>query len=714
MRGRLRPSGGGEQGLPVSAKLRSKANVAAKGIVREPQGSTGKVNFPSFFIPIIILLVGLMSSCVIHYSHLGSWNAVRSLYYYDNDLPLLLAADGYYYLRLSSDLATGGYHERDELRPGQPRPYPAPLLAVITAAVHQITHLPLEKIAFYLPPVLGLLMVPVYLLWGYAISGALVALYSLLAGISSPSWYGSTCLGKFDTEILNPVLAYLILLTMYKYITLPSRNRYMYLLASILLSAIFGLWWDNARYLGIFLVVCVYCLSIFLPSSRPERIVKAVLIMVLGVLGMAVPFGLDSWFPAPLSRPLHTVSYYLSLSMKTTGAEFPDVGESIKELRAYSPKEFVFFAGGSWAAVLLSSVGLAVLFRRNRAAGLSLLPGLALGLGALLSRRYLIFFVPLYALGLGYFLGEVFSNSALVRKWLKKPVALGASLVLCAILLIPAFSHCFTKTIIPRFTAAAVSLARSLQTETPPQTAVWAHWDEGFFLQYFGRRRTFIDGSMQGPQRFFVSTYPLRCDNPVLAANWMRFFSANDMDGFYALRKVLGGTERALAFLKRVLSDPDQAEKYLIDFGLDPNEWRSRLFPGSPSASLLTPDLLGKSYWWFYGSWNVTEQSGRHLSIGQVDSRFGSPQDKGTKGIIGAYRYGMIYDVDSSGVRVEEVDSQADYVLIRTKGQPQSYLVEKEFMRSLVGRLLYADPKGTEPFRAILYQPLIGGVWAVD
>jgi len=424
---------------------------------------------------------------------------------------------------------------------------------------------------------------------------------------------------------------------------------------------------------------------------------------------------LHSFFPGPLDRPIRTASFYLNLTLKATASEFPDVGEHIQELRAISPQELMFFTGGSGVAVLLSLVGLVMLFWRKKEVALCLLPGVALGLGALLSRRYLIFFVPVYALGFGYFLGEVFLNSVHVRRWLKEPLAFCVSLLLCFILLIHAFAHCLTKTMIPRFTADRVPLARSLKTETPPQTTVWAHWDEGFFLQYFGRRRTFIDGSMQSPLRFFLAAFPLGCDNPVLAANWMRFFSVNDIPGFHALRTQLGSTEKTVALLKQVLANPDQGEKILTDFGLEPDEWKGRLFPDSANAAFLTPDLLGQtSYWWFYGSWNVQEQSGRELSIGRVDSRFGSPQDTGPRGIIVRYKYGMIFDLDSSGVKIEEIDSKAEYILIRMKGQQYSYLAEKELLGSMVGRLLYANPNRTEPFRTILYKPLVGGVWAVD
>ncbi len=345
----------------MSAKLKSKAKTAV--VVKEPQNSTRAVNLPPFSIPMLILLIGLISSCVIHFSHLSSWNDVKGSYYYDNDLPLLLTADGYYYLRLSSDLTDGQYNEVDELRPGQTRPTPIPLLARLTSVTHQITQIPLEKIAFYIPPILALLMFSVYLLWGYAISGAVVAFYSLLAGISSPCWYGSTCLGKFDTDVLNPVFVYLILYTMYRFVTIQARSRYIYLFASILISLIFGLWWDNVRYLGIFLVISVYCLSIFLPSSKIERVIKSILIVILCLIGIAVLFDLHSFFPAPLDRPIRIASFYLNLTLKATGSEFPDVGENIKELRAYSPKEFIFFTGGSmrYRSLLPGGAGGAVL-----------------------------------------------------------------------------------------------------------------------------------------------------------------------------------------------------------------------------------------------------------------------------------------------------------------------------------------------------------------
>ena len=150
--------------------------------------------------------------------HLRDWNKYKIAFFYDKR-PLMTTMDAYYYLRLTRDLVSNNYKHKDKLSPIQNRPYPIPLLVLITAGIKKITPFPLEWIAFFIPCVLSLLIIIPYFLWGKHLGGKLTFFISSLIGVSSFYWYKRTCLGRFDTDSLIPFFIYLIPFLMYKFIT---------------------------------------------------------------------------------------------------------------------------------------------------------------------------------------------------------------------------------------------------------------------------------------------------------------------------------------------------------------------------------------------------------------------------------------------------------------------------------------------------------------
>ena len=107
----------------------------------------------------------VLFSLGIRFVHLErDFKETHKLYFFENNLPLMTTLDAYFYLRIAKIASSEGPYSH----------YSAtslPLLSVIPAAIHDATGAQLEKIAFYLPPLLSCLMILIYFWWGREFGG---------------------------------------------------------------------------------------------------------------------------------------------------------------------------------------------------------------------------------------------------------------------------------------------------------------------------------------------------------------------------------------------------------------------------------------------------------------------------------------------------------------------------------------------------------------
>jgi hypothetical protein len=697
----------------------------------------------SSWVTILALALGIMSYLGLQLSHLTYWNKNKEIFFYDQNIPLMTTEDAYYYLRLTSDLLDGHYNNIDEKRPGFERPHPIPLIVSITAMIHQASEMPIERIAFFLPPVLASLMVIVYLLWGSALGGPVVVLIALLAGSSSLYWCSRTGLGRFDTDCLNPVFFYLIIFCVYRFASIQSPRRFIYFLASLFLSFLFRLWWVPGGYLAIFLIALTYSTSLFLASSRAERLLKICLLTTIAITCIVASlnyFGVISnsiyWYLGPGIE-------YLDLITPSTSL-FPNVGQSITELQSPPLRELIMKGCGTEISFLVSIIGLFFLSRKKKDEAIFLLPGILFGLASLLSQRFLLFFVPVYAIGIGYFLGEVFLNCRYLQAIHSPFFRRGVWSFVLVLLLVPSFYLSFSKHTGPSHTAYDVRLARTIASNaSSDQSMVWGWWDFGYFLQYFTGKKTIIDGGSQSPERTFIASFPMACDDLLLSRNWMQFFAAHELNDLEILVSHMGDLQRAIAFLKEVLAKPVELETLLSNYGLnDLVFWRQYLFPQVETLLFLNFATLNKSYWWyFFGTWDLEkhrENEPRLFSMFNGD--FSLLQEKGF--LVGDH---YVFEVDklisvgsSAGdvnqikhldfkgrngerenllanlVRSKKIIYDPEAVVVINKNTSVAYLFDEKLFQALVCRLLLQHPFDTDQFIPLAYFPSEGGAWKLQ
>ncbi|MFO7728885.1 MAG: STT3 domain-containing protein, partial [Desulfonatronovibrio sp.] len=191
---------------------------------------------------ILILCIGLF----VRLEDLDDWKERPSEAFYQNE-PLLTCFDGYYYLNFTRDLLWGNYDRIDwkrDVPDGTERPFPPPLLSVVTAGIAKISPYSLNWIAAVLPAFIGVLLaVPLYAM-GRFYGGAAMGLTAALVGVVSPFYAYKSGLGWFDTDIMNVTWVMAIAWCALWFGVEKTVRRYWYFALGLIVSFLFYWWWD--------------------------------------------------------------------------------------------------------------------------------------------------------------------------------------------------------------------------------------------------------------------------------------------------------------------------------------------------------------------------------------------------------------------------------------------------------------------------------------
>lgn len=125
-------------------------------------------------VVIVVVCVIMGMGFLFRLSTLSNWLEHKERYFFaDQQIPLMLTVDSYYYLEIARQLQEGAYSDVDKRRRvpvGYKQPATPPLLSVLLAGISRLTGVGLEWVALLLPVCLGVLLaIPVYLL-SYALT----------------------------------------------------------------------------------------------------------------------------------------------------------------------------------------------------------------------------------------------------------------------------------------------------------------------------------------------------------------------------------------------------------------------------------------------------------------------------------------------------------------------------------------------------------------
>ena len=565
----------------------------------------------------LILVIALL----FRLEDLGAWHEAEQRAFHDGE-PIHTTFDAWFYLSLARDLTEGEYQPVDAKRAvpeGRPRPNPPPLISTLAAGLTQITPYSLSWVGAILPPVLGMLLaIPVYALGRYY-GGPVAGLTAGLLAVLYPIYLYRSNVGWFDTDPMNVTWAVAAAYLFLRFARTQGPRRYTYFGGGLLVYGLFLWWWDQApeAVTAITLLPLAVALVFF---YRPGRREGMIFYGGLGAAGLGAAAYLGPTGVLDVGRGLWQKFDYIVHSPSADGP-FPSIGVSISEQNNLELETLLNATTQEPLPLVLAALGLAALFIRRPRDSLFLASLVVLAAGSYFANRFLIFFVPLLALGTGYALALLWQAGKRFRPWHAVVPA-----VALPFLLWPLYQNNEEQVLWPKQTAPRVAAMKLAGAETPEDAVIWAWWDHGYALHYYARRGTISDGSAHGGERTVYNGIPLVADTHREAANFMRFFVRHGVPGLREVYTALGGDPaEGLRWVKQILAEgPEAARTRIAEAGLEPvggrttpEDWLTFFFPETtrPVYLFLDSRLISTSYWWhWFGTWDIEDGTGHHAT----------------------------------------------------------------------------------------------------
>jgi len=569
--------------------------------------------------PIILLIAIFCLAVMVRLDSLPRWIEEPDRAFYGGE-PLLPSVDGYYYLSLSQDLLDGTYEPVNRMRgiPDSPlRPIPAPLLSWMGYIVAKYSGLSLNWVALLLPAMLGSLIV--FPMYGYGkkfngrFMGVCSALFAALAG----SYVLRTRVGAYDTDCLIITLALCIGLFFWNASTAGNLLRRVgNFIAALLSTVLLYFWWEQTPDV-VFVMSAAFCciglIFFYRPSFKEGCVFYGVLCGVLLVFPLYQGVGVY----AEIFGKISSMFTYIVIDGSSL---YPNIGGSITEQQIHTFEKIVEQTTVTYHVFVLSVCGLLGLLIKRKKDIVILSVFIAIGLlGVFYASRFLIFLTPVLALGLGFFLSEFWMSPSKLYRLVG---------IVFFFLLAVVYHFYATNNIVtwPYGNKNETHALIQIKEQTPDDAVIWSTWGKGYRINYWARRATISDGANHSGKLSHYLYWPLAQENMRFSANFIKFFSMRGQRGIAEFRRRTGlNEEDALKLIHEILSEnPAKAQSLcnnLSGYSYKNKEqnvfdYFSFFFPVSsrPVYLFLHQRMLFSSWWYWYGTWDITKQEGVQAS----------------------------------------------------------------------------------------------------
>ena len=452
--------------------------------------------------------------------------------------------DGFYYAEGARDFING-FHQANDLSPIYN------VTADFTAFVSEFLHIPLDKVIFYLPGVIGSLLAVPLILIGEAIGSAFLGFLAALMAPMVWSYYHRTMFGYYDTDMLTVVLpAFAIWGVLW---SLKNKNIKYFFVAPLI--EIFMIYWHDGLYNvanGIFIMSFVYLL--YLKFMKKENI----FIESLFLLFLIVPLlPIDIKFKIAVLFILQIAFFYIKDKMNTKyekifylivlgiyifvigipwinnvlhsnyftriavnaddGFKYFDVVNTVREAGHISFNTFVHRISGSYIGFFVGAFGYLLLMIRYPQMIISL-PMVILGFFALRGGlRFTIFAVPFFTLGDAYivYLVAKYIKNLFINDKISFYSKYVISLLLMAGFIYPNYKHIHQYITPAVMDKNEINSLVKLKHIAKRNDYVLTWWDYGYPIRYYADVKTLIDGGKHsGDVNFPVSFVLTRPELP--------------------------------------------------------------------------------------------------------------------------------------------------------------------------------------------------------
>jgi len=433
------------------------------------------------------------------------------------------------------------------------------LFSTCIRILHETTHIPLDRIGFWLPAVLApLAAIPACLLafWWRIPEAGLVA--GIMAG-SSIGYFIRTRIACLDTDLITlffPLCLAAGLIMWIESLAPPPRGKgYAPSPAIILFQAfLLGLlyrcyiaFYPSGEPVGLSIILTALMAGILLSKTGFRLLIAAGILIVClmgeglwqgtvlaaGVVifiwfrpdlfadkksgGVLLLFLLAAWlglsdFGAKASDIWFHLSRYGRMIDSAATAALPPIINTVPEAWPVSLDSAVFFTAGNWPLFIAGIAGMGIILWKHPGA-LILLPLLALGLGSLwLGIRFTLYGGAV--LGIGLACGTaLLSRTVHMPRWVSISIQLGLVIAVCW----PLVRTANAVDPEPVISEPLVSALLELKQQSAPDAQIWVWWDKGYEVQYFGERMTLVDGYHNSAEEIFPVAYVHTAPSPLTA-----------------------------------------------------------------------------------------------------------------------------------------------------------------------------------------------------
>lgn len=570
---------------------------------------------------IIIISIIIAIGILVRLEDLYRWYQNPELAFYNGE-PLFINFDGYYYLTLARDLLEGNYDRIDERRDvpvGAERRAIPPLLSLVTAGLKAVTPFSYMWIGALIPVFLGpLIAIPIYYLSKH-LGGIYMAITSSLLTVVSYYYVYRSNLGWYDTDCLNVTFTVCAVYFSLMFGVTSDRRRYLYFVALLVNYLLFLWWWDSTpdTVTAITFTPFVFSLLLFYRPPRKEAIIfLSILLIPLLLLNIITKFEM------PLRIVNALIGNFKYISVKDVVDIWPSIGATVSEQQKPEFMELVYKSSGNLLTFMCGILGIIVLMIRRHREGVLLSLLIALGILAVFyAKRFIIFLIPVIAIGVGFVISYVHNLSKRSR------VIAYLIPVFVFILVFPSLKAIYDETFYPPEDPPLIYAFDTISKVTEKDAVIWAWWDHGYPILFWSNRGTIGDGFYHGGERSAYNALPYTTTNFKLAANFIHFYLAHGIPGIHKFYRAYDNdVPKAYALLKELLSkEPNEARAILekstpkgSDGPQTIDDWLRFLFPGEtkPAYLLLDRRLLFTAYWWYWlGSWDPATKTGIHPYI---------------------------------------------------------------------------------------------------